>query len=78
MVAAAADAEMAMLRAADPRVPLVREDQVTHVLVLSDTPDRDQDTNRRLAGRLRELGIRYTVTLPMRVDDGAVPDAETP
>jgi hypothetical protein len=56
---------------------LVAERQVTHVLVLSDTPDLDRDMNRRLEARLRELDVRFTVTLPMRVDD-PYPDAETP
>jgi hypothetical protein len=56
---------------------LVAEPQVTHVLVLSDTPDRDRDMNRRLEARLRELGVHFTVTLPMRVDEPS-PDAGTP
>jgi hypothetical protein len=49
---------------------------VTHVLVLSDTPDLDGDMNRRLEARLRELDVRFTVTLPMRIDEPC-PDAET-
>jgi hypothetical protein len=55
---------------------LVAERQVTHVLVLSDTPDLDGDMNRRLEARLRELDVRFTVTLPMRIDEPG-PDAET-
>lgn len=56
---------------------LVAEPHVTHVLILSDTPERDRDMNRRLEARLRELDVRFTVTLPMRVDEPS-PDAETP
>jgi hypothetical protein len=56
---------------------LVAEPQVTHVLVLSDTPELDREMNRRLEARLRELDIRFTLTLPMRVDD-PTPDPETP
>jgi hypothetical protein len=55
---------------------LIAERQVTHVLVLSDTPDLDGDMNRRLEARLRELDVRFTVTLPMRVD-GPSSDPET-
>lgn len=57
---------------------LVVEDQVTHVLVLSDAPDADRDANRRLEAMLRDLDVRYSVTLPMRVDDDAAPQTETP
>lgn len=56
---------------------LVAEPQVTHVLVLSDTPDLDRDMNRRLEAKLRDLDVRFTVTLPMRVDEPS-PDPETP
>lgn len=56
---------------------LVAEPQVTHVLVLSDTPDLDGSMNRRLEARLRELDVHFTVTLPMRVDDPVL-DTETP
>lgn len=56
---------------------LVTEPQVTHVLVLSDTPDMDRDMNRRLEARLRELDVRFTVTLPMRIDEPS-PAPENP
>lgn len=51
---------------------LVTEPQVIHVLVLSDTPELDREMNRRLEARLRELEVRFTVSLPMRIDE---PDA---
>jgi hypothetical protein len=56
---------------------LVAEPQVTHVLVLSDSPELDHDMNRRLEARLRELDVRFTVTLPMRVDEPST-EPETP
>jgi hypothetical protein len=56
---------------------LVAEHQVTHVLVLSDSPELDRDMNRRLEARLRELDVRFTVTLPMRVDEPSA-EPETP
>lgn len=54
---------------------LVTEPQVTHVLVLSDTPELDREMNRRIEARLRELDVRFTVSLPMQVDD---PSPDTP
>jgi hypothetical protein len=59
------------------RARLVCETRVTHLLVLSDTPDLDGAMNRRLESRLRELDVRFTVTLPLRVD-GPSPESETP
>lgn len=59
------------------RARLVTEPQVTHVLVLSDTPERDRDMNRRLEARLRELDVRFTVSVPMRIDE-LPPDTPTP
>jgi hypothetical protein len=56
---------------------LVAEPQVTHVLVLSDSPALDRDMNRRLEARLRELDVRFTVTLPLRVD-GPSTEPEAP
>lgn len=59
----------AMRNARKWKARLVAEPQVTHVLVLSDTPELDLVTNRRLEDTLRELDVRFTVTLPMRVDE---------
>lgn len=56
---------------------LVTEPRATHVLVLSDTPELDRETNRRLEARLRALDVRFTVSLPMRVDLPS-PDSSTP
>jgi hypothetical protein len=47
---------------------LVREHQGTHLLILCGTPELDRAMNHRLEARLRELEIRFAVTLPMRVD----------
>lgn len=46
---------------------LVLENQVTHLLIVSDTPERDRDINRRIEGALKELDVRYSVTPPMPV-----------
>ncbi len=52
---------------------LVCEQQVTHILVVSDSPDQDREVNRRLEGRLRQLKAQFSLTVPM-----ALPDDEAP
>ena len=44
--------------------------RVVHVLIVSASPELDRDINRRLEDELTGLGVRYLVTLPMRVGDG--------
>lgn len=46
---------------------LILENQVTHLLIVSDTPETDGDINRRIEAALKELEVRYSVTLPMPV-----------
>ncbi len=46
---------------------LVLENQVTHLLIVSDTPEMDPEINRRIEAALKELDVRYSVTLPMPV-----------
>ena len=59
---------------------LVSEPQVTHILVVSDSPDQSREVNGRLEGRLKQLKAGYSVTVPMALtDDGAPsPGAERP
>ena len=47
--------------------------RVMHVLIVSKGPELDLDINRKLEAELTELGVRYLMTVPMRVDDE--PDA---
>ena len=49
----------------------VREDQITHILVVSDSPDLDRDVNRRLEAELNKLKASYSLTAPMAVVDDA-------
>ena len=44
--------------------------RVMHVLIVSANPEMDVDINRKLEAELTELGIRYFMTVPMRVIDG--------
>jgi hypothetical protein len=55
---------------------LVLEQHVTHVLIVSDTPELDRDINRRLEARLKEMEVRFAVTVPMPVVEQARPEKE--
>lgn len=55
------------------RAQLVCEQQVTHILVVTDTPDQDGEINRRLEGRLKALKAGFSRTVAMPVSDGDDP-----
>ena len=48
---------------------MVREPRVTHIMVVSDSPDQTLEVNRRLESRLEGLEARYSLSLPMAVED---------
>jgi hypothetical protein len=50
---------------------LVFEEQVTHILVVSDSPDQDREVNRRLGLALNELRAEFLLTAPMAVANDA-------
>ena len=50
------------------------ERRVMHVLIVSTSPELDVDINRKLEAELTELGVRYLMTVPMRVTEE--PDVE--
>jgi hypothetical protein len=50
---------------------LVLEEQVTHILVVSDSPDQDREVNRRLGLALNELRAEFLLTAPMAVANDA-------
>src|SRR4029077_21052645 len=53
---------------------VVVEEQVTHILIVSDSPEQDHDVNRRLEAKLQELNAGFSITVPVAVvDDAAVP-----
>jgi len=53
--------------------------EVTHILVVSDSPDQDRDVNRRLSAALRSLDAGYSMTVPLAVlDETTVPSEPTP
>jgi hypothetical protein len=56
---------------------MVREQRVTHIMVVSDSPDQTRGVNRRLESGLERLKAGYSLSAPMAVadDDPAQPPA---
>lgn len=50
----------------------VHEQQVTHILVVSDSPELALEANQRVEAELRRLKAGFAVTAPLAVDDQAV------
>ncbi len=48
---------------------LVVEEQVTHILVVSDSPDQNLEVNRRLEAELRRMEAAFSVPAPLEVRD---------
>jgi hypothetical protein len=46
----------------------VHEERITHILVVSDSPDQDREVNRRLESALKELEACFSVTAAMVVE----------
>jgi hypothetical protein len=47
--------------------------RLTHLLVVSESPELDCDINHALEAELTQLGVQYLQTAPMRVDGAADP-----
>lgn len=53
---------------------VVVEDQITHILIVSDSPEQNHEANRRLEAKLQELNAGFSITVPIAVvDEGVVP-----
>ena len=54
---------------------VVVEEQVTHILIVSDSPEQNHEVNRRLEAKLEELNAGFAMTVPVAVvaDAEAVP-----
>lgn len=59
---------------------LVRGQEVTHILIVSDSPDQHGEINRRLAARLKQSNAAFSVSVPMELvnDEAPSPGAERP
>jgi hypothetical protein len=45
----------------------VAEEHVTHILIVSDSPEQDLEVNHKVEAELRNLEAGYSVTVPMAV-----------
>ena len=50
---------------------VILEPQVTHILVVSDSPEQSREINRRLETELKELAVGFIKSVPMAVADDA-------
>jgi hypothetical protein len=48
---------------------LVLEPLVTHILVVTDTPEQNREVNRKLEAELLQLQAGFSVTTPLAVED---------
>jgi hypothetical protein len=46
---------------------LVVEEQVTHILVVSDSPNQDLEVNRKLEAELKRLDAAFVITTPLEL-----------
>ncbi|MDZ7779981.1 MAG: hypothetical protein U5R14_08635 [Gemmatimonadota bacterium] len=53
---------------------LITEPQVTHVLIVSDSPELDLDIHQKLETELRALGVDFLVTDPVPVGGAVEPE----
>jgi len=54
---------------------VVVEEQITHILIVSDSPEQNHDANIRLEAKLKELNAGFLITVPIAVTDDA-PETE--
>lgn len=58
---------------------LINGDDITHILVVCDTPDQHAEVNRRLEAELERLNAPFALSLALAIDGrpgtGSMPDA---
>ena len=64
-----AEHDVAKQKARTWRGKVVLKEEVTHILVVSDSAKQNRDINRRLEAVLRELNVGFSLTAPMSVED---------
>lgn len=52
---------------------VVSEQQVTHILIVSDGAEQDREINRKLAAEFKKLQVGFAITASMLVADDATP-----
>lgn len=48
---------------------VILEQRVTHILVVSDSPEQRREVNRKLEAELQNLEVGFSITAPMAVPD---------
>jgi hypothetical protein len=48
---------------------VILEQQITHILVVSDSPEQNHEVNRKLEAELNDLNVGFSITAPMAVED---------
>lgn len=51
---------------------VVLEQQITHIMVVSDSPAQNREVNRRLEAELTQLNVGFSLTAPMAVVNDAL------
>lgn len=46
---------------------VVPEERITHILVVSDSPEQDHEGNRKLESELKELKAKFSISAPMEL-----------
>ena len=59
----------ARLRTGTFETRFVLERRITDILVVTDSPDQKRGVNRRMEAEVDRLQAKFTVTLPMAVED---------
>ena len=72
------EASNAKLKAETWEARMIRESHVSHILIVSDTPDQGREVNRRIEAALAALEAGFAITLPMEVDDDGGPPDDGP
>src|SRR4051812_43791552 len=54
---------------------IVLANLVTHILVVSDSPDQNADINRQVEAQLKELSVRFSLIPPLAVVDDPAPSS---
>ena len=50
---------------------VILEQQITHILVVTDSPEQNREVNRKLEAELNELNVGFSITAPMALEDEA-------
>jgi len=52
---------------------VVLEERITHILIVSDSPEQNHEINQTLEAGRRDIDAGFSATVPLSVDGSAVP-----